>query len=783
MSLTFEPLLPSAAWLTMALTAIALWGWYVVKRPTACGRWLWVGLAGLMALGIVSVLLVLLNPIWLQPLPPPGGKPLLTILIDESKSMATPDGGSNQTRYAVASAAAGRAVDALQEEFEIRILAFAEIGKPVGVEQLKDRVPSGVITDLATPLMDGLVSDRPQGQAILLLSDGVHNAPGSVDRTLEAASTAKAWDAPVFTTTLGAAAQTNDLELRIPRSQELAFVGQSVPATIEVQQRGSVSDRVNVTLTTPDGESTTQEVKLTPGKTGDTTFIVKTAGVGMFQYQVRIEALPGEATAANNTSSFQVRVVDKPVKALVLEGKPYWDSKFLLRMLTDDPSLEVDCLVRVAPERFLWRHLKLEDSQAAVATDPAAEAAAVDPNAAVSPAAAQPAKEASGQRFERREEAEFVADGATVLQDPEKLRDYQILLLGREAENYLSGSAIDNIREWISREGGSLVCYRGSPVAEPDQKLSRLLPVKWVVGQGASSNESRFRIQVTERGDDLSWLRIGGAEGLSKLPSLATSAATDSVKPLAIVLGRGGASSSTSPVLTYQPYGTGKVVVVEGSGMWRWAFLAPEYRQLDSAYGILWQSLMRWLVSSGGLLPGEEIALQMDRVMFTAGESVTAIVLRRPQSDLQEMPNVDVHSADGQLLQSVRPIPVGDELGVYQVFAGALPVGHYELKMATTEQGAAVTKNIHFDVRPDLREQLEVSARSDLMQRIAEVSGGAVLSLDDPSELKQRFTEHIRQSRPVQYQRIAAWDRWWVLVGVLCLWTTTWGLRRRTGLI
>ena len=60
----------------------------------------------------------------------------------------------------------------------------------------------------------------------------------------------------------------------------------------------------------------------------------------------------------------------------------------------------------------------------------------------------------------------------------------------------------------------------------------------------------------------MSWLRIGGTDGLSKLPSLTPSAQTDSIKPLAVVLGRGDSDSGTSPVLTYQPYGTGKVVVL-----------------------------------------------------------------------------------------------------------------------------------------------------------------------------------------------------------------------------
>ena len=810
MTLTFEPLLPPIAWVTMAILAIALWIWYSLKRPGACGRRRWSVVMALTAAGVTAILIVLLNPIWLEPLPPPAGKPLLTILVDRSQSMATTDAAGGTTRFATAVTAAAELEESLRRRFDVRIQTFARESRPVDPDQLDASVPDGVVTDISAPLMDALVSDRPQGQAVLMLSDGVHNAPGSVDRALDAAETARAWDAPVYTSTLGGDVQVNDLEVRVPRSQELAFVGQSIPIVVELRQHGTVGDRVDVTLTDPAGEQTTQTARIQPDTTAEASFLVSPPATGLFQYQVTAAALPGEAAPANNATTFQVRVVDKPLKALVLEGKPYWDAKFLLRMLTDDPSLEVDCIVRVADERYLWRKLKLVDSVGATAaekttgdaeTGSSTDSASSD-NASTNAADNSRANEARGsdsadspdaatvaeetpavRRFERREELEFVDEVQSILQDPEKLRDYQILLLGREAETYLSETAVENIRTWIAQNGGSLVCYRGSPVAEPNQKLSRLLPVRWATGRDAANNDARFRIEITERGDDLSWLRIGGTDGLGKLPSLAPSGATESVKPLAVVLGRGDSGGSTSPALTYQPYGTGKVVVVEGSGMWRWAFLAPEYREMESAYGTLWQSLLRWLISSGGLLPGEDIALQMDRVSFTEGESVSAVVLRRQELDSAELPAVSLLDDEGQLVRTVQPIPVGEELGVYQVFIGTLPVGHYETQLITRENSQSVAKSVHFDVRPDLREQLEVSARADLMRRISEVSGGESLAVDQLSDLASKFKTHIEQSRPVQYQRSPAWDRWWVLGSVLVLWSVTWGLRRHTGLV
>lgn len=771
MTLTFEPLLPPVVWVTVTVLSVALWIVYAARRPAACRRLLWGVIMTLTAAGLASVLTVLLNPIWLEPLPPPAGKPLLTILVDQSSSMDAADGTNAISRYSVASNAIIRLIDDLKPQFDIRIQGFAEQSRSVDPADLEMAATHGRVTDIATPLMDALVADRPQGQAVLLVSDGVHNAHGDTEPAIRAAESAKTRNAPVYTATVGGDLTVNDLEIRVRRSQELAFVGQSIPVTVDLQQHGAVGSRVDVTLIDPSGQEVTRTIDIAQNSSTRTTFLITSVETGLFQYQVRTAGMPNEATTANNATTFQVRVVDKPVRALVLEGKPYWDAKFLLRMLTGDPSLEVDCIVRVSAERFLWRKLKLVKGQ-------------FSPNEDKENSDPQPVADSSATRpFERVEETEFVNDVKSILQKPDQLREYQILLLGREAEQYLSDAAVENIRTWIAQDGGSLVCYRGSPVAEPNQRLSRLLPVRWAADRAASLNESRFRIEVTERGDDLSWLRIGGPDGLGKLPSLSTSEKTESIKPLAVVLGRGKTTTGTSPVLTYQPYGTGKVVVVEGSGMWRWAFLPPNYREMESAYGTLWQSLLRWLISSGGLLPGEDVALQMDRVGFTEGESVSAVVLRRPELDSTDLPSVELLDETGQLVKTIQPIPVGEELGVYRVFIGALAVGHYQTQLKTIEGGVPVTKIVHFDVRPDLREKLEVSARSDLMQQIASVSGGEALAIDELAEIGSIFQSHLEQSRPVQYQRRTAWDRWWVLVTILVLWSVCWGLRRRTGLI
>src|SRR5262245_10710250 len=106
MQLAFEPLIPLPLWTPLAVLAAVLWVVYAVaSRHRLVGNRRIIALA-LMALAIALPLGNLLNPTWTKRLPPPAGKPLLSVLIDSTQSMAITDGASGQTRFAQATAIA-----------------------------------------------------------------------------------------------------------------------------------------------------------------------------------------------------------------------------------------------------------------------------------------------------------------------------------------------------------------------------------------------------------------------------------------------------------------------------------------------------------------------------------------------------------------------------------------------------------------------------------------------------------------------------------------------------
>jgi hypothetical protein len=380
----------------------------------------------------------------------------------------------------------------------------------------------------------------------------------------------------------------------------------------------------------------------------------------------------------------------------------------------------------------------------------------------------------------RTDEWTIQKDPGQILGDPESLRQYQIVVLGRDAEVFLTDEALGRLKKWLNQGNGSLVCFRGPPSSQISQRLGELMPVRWTPAGG----ESRFRVQLTGKGPALSWLSSGDEDALAAMPSLATVSRSESPRYLAQVWATSvsGTPGHQTPVITYQPVGNGHVVAVEGAGMWRWAFLPPQHQQRDEVYGMVWRSLIRWLVSNVGLLPSQQLALQSEKVTFQTNESAAATLLVRESQAREKPPEIEL---TGDALQEPKrfiPLPQGSTPGAFHVSFGPLPEGRYRARVL----GAAdeVSATAVFDVRGNLKERLDIPARADLMQQeVALRSGGAVLEEADPGRLAEQFDEHLVRSRPPRTAQTMAWDRWWVLLAAFTMWAGAWGLRRRSGLV
>ena len=698
----------------------------------------------------------------MEQIPPPAGKPLLTVLLDRSASMATRDAADGETRYRAGVAIATAVARELNDRYDVQLRLFAETSSPTSPEALDEKAPDGAATDLAGALQGVLEEDRPQGQAVLLLSDGIHNS-GGVDRLRQCVVKARAMAVPVYGKTIGGPAVVNDLEVSLRQPQKLTFAGQRVPLVVSLRQRGSLGAKTTLSLLRDDEVVEKRDVALKPDDAVEEVFYVSQEKSGLYRYEVRATALPNEATTVNNSAPLLLRVIDQPIRVLLLEGKPYWDTKFLVRTLSSDSSVELTSVVQLAEGRLLRRTIS---RPAPVVGQPpsAVRSDSTQPGAAVP---------------QKKDQWKIESDATKYLADAETLASYQIVILGRNAEIFLTDEALTVLRRWLAEGEGSLVCFRGPPTARISERLGELMPFRWELAP-----ETRFGMELTGPARALHWLPAEkeGGSPLTGLPSLATTSRPAAAKALSMVLAKGvvGDSGQSPPVITYHPVGTGRVVVVEGAGMWRWAFLPPDRQKQETVYGTLWQSLLHWLATHVGLMPSQRMALRTDALTFNTDENVMATLLVREWSG--EPPRVEL---SGEALDKPRTftcVPHGSYPGQYQVGLGRLAEGRYSLRVLGVDQDD-LSGRAAFDVRGRLAERLDVRAQPAVMQLIAQESGGAVMENVEPDQLAREFQRHLVRARPPRTARTMAWDRWWVLSGALLLWGAAWGLRRRSGLV
>ncbi len=762
--LTCEPLIPASLWLLLAAASIALLVTYAARRRGGITRRYWALVIGLMSGGVALVLVVLLNPTWIDPVEPPAGKPLLTLLVDESASMAVKDGPSEASRFDAVRQIAQRMQAALQGRFDVRVRSFstglAAGDAASGLEGAA--APRGVLTDIAGALSGSVEPHRPAGQAIVLLSDGIHNATPGHREVLDAVRAARAAAAPIYTFTAGRrdAPELFDRQVQIRSPQVLAYVQQKVPIIVRVREQAGPGGAVRVLLFAEGQPIDGKDITLPPRGTAEARFTVSRDTPGVYRYEARLDPAPGELVVANNLAVEFLHVVDEPIRVLLLEGKPYWDGKFLMRTLIADPVIALDSVVRMTGNRYLRRTLR--GSKAGGAGEASSRSSDEHPD-------------------DRGERWKIVETGAEVLAGVDALKDYQVLVLGRDTEVFLTDAAMAGIRRWVAEKGGALVCYRGSPAVQMREAFARMLPVQW-----DEADESRFRVHLTDEARSVRWLSDlddpPEAGLLARLPMLATTSRVDARRSAATVL----ASATTGegrerPVISCQLYGTGRVVAIEGAGMWRWAFLPPQHAEDGALYGALWQSLMRWLASDAALRPGQQLDLRSEKVVFEAGEAVWATLRMAEEVLASGPPAVELRiSGANAAIGRFVPAATGTDPGTFRVGFGRLPAGEYEAHPVGAE---AVDSVLRFDVRVPVREQLELAARPDLMERMAVDSGGAVLQQADPREVAVLFDAFTKASQPQRARRIPVWDRWYVLVGVLGVWAACWGVRRAGGLI
>jgi hypothetical protein len=523
--------------------------------------------------------------------------------------------------------------------------------------------------------------------------------------------------------------------------QDSLLPGEPGSILIRVYQAGLDGEVANITLRNGD-ESQQFPVDFQNQPVVELQLPIIEKEPGQYEFEVSLDAIGDEAELANNVQTVFCEVVERRIRVLILEGQPYWDTKFLAQSLRKDERIELTQITQV--------------------------------------------------NFEKQETIVSRGEGASpaVPQAPADWSGYDIVVLGRGMEHVLSVEAARNLVQFVADAGGHVVLARGLPydrgIAE-GQDLAAVLgilePVVW-----GDEQLPQATVELTSSGQATPWLSpvnmgIDAAQAFERLAGFELTESIQREKPGTLVLARahigGGPTDTGSPAIVRMPYGKGTVIGILGEGSWRWSLLPPEDQDLRGFYDMLWSNLIRWLALGGDFPPGEQVSLQLSRTSARLGDEFIVDVAYKHEPLEGTSPKLEVVGPAGTAVDvALHELP-----GAFPRYRATLTptaTGVHEVRLSAPGMNPAEVSR-KFNVYDINLERLHTAVNPTPLRILAEHSGGRFLGTDEMSELLSYLERHLASlEMPPTLEYI--WDRGAILTLLLVWMGIEWITRRALGL-
>jgi hypothetical protein len=709
------------------------------RTSAACERRVRFGLVALRAGSVLVLVALALNLGGWRRLTRANEKEWM-ILVDRSASMTTRD-VEGRSRWEAALALARQAKAEAPDTAKLRIVPFdTQLGEAIQDVTRAAPEPAGKGTDMNRAMHELL--DRYQGggrelAGVAVLSDG-RQTVGRL--SWDAARRAVARGVGVTAVPLGGSVPRRDLQVNAVRRHLVAHRGQRLKIKAKVGNSNLGDIKTAVKLSGPDGKTVDEATLVLTNDTNvEVVFNAAPTNSGQVEYRVEAPVWPDETLTRNNADRVTVSVLEQPIRVLLVEGTPYWDSKFLAQLLRLQTNIAISAIYRVSAERSMR----------------------IDAN---------------GARPTGRADEAFPSDAAS-------LAAYDLIVFGRGVEYFLDAPRVALVKSFLREQGGAVIFSRGRPYHGGSfPEMEAIEPVEWGEALGAE-----FRWQPTAEGEAaglFDGLLPGRSDPIwARLPPMRSANGCRRVKAFTTVMVEGrsvavGGVESVFPVVVTMRHGRGLVVAINGEGLWQWDFFAsPESKAL---YEDFWMQLMQWTVTYSDFLPGYSYALRVGSRIAAPGDSVRIRVSHRGGGPRAGRLEAVVNGPSGR--QSLAPAALAGQEDRWETAFQVDSPGIYTVAAMDADGERMLAPAEEVEVPPPPGEQDECSADPEYLAKFADESGCRLL----PASLWKEWVAGVKPADPGDAQAESVWesrwDRAWVLLLLVGLLGSEWYLRRRNGL-
>lgn len=753
MQLMFEPMWswPAVVLTTLALIAFVIYTYRLQTAAFSAGRRH--VLLGLKLLAVALIVFSMLRPV-LRFSETSDNRAQLLVVADVSRSMNTPDGPAQQTRWQAVQQDLQRQSSrwkTIAEKITVRQFEFDKELRPARAELKEADGDFTAIGQTLESLLREVRQERTLG--VLLLTDGAQRAvpPFDVD-PMSAARKLALEQAPIYPVGYGATAlssSTTDLALQDLLIDPVVFEKKRVPLKVQLRAYGAARQRVTLRVLVEDraGKGIGESGELVPApfsanstvqtevtirgdsdtQTVDLSFIPQRPG----EWKVGVEAIPldGELLTRNNQVETIITVRQGGLRVAYFDtARP---EQYFLRMVNGADKIQLD-----------WYEVRRGRFRDKTRIDPAI--------------------------FERGNYDVFILGDvpADVIGLP---------LLTRLADRVQEGAGLMMLGGLENYSTGG---YGNSPLADllpvfmtpaparntgPDltQQITGPQPMvptetglKRYVMQLASSEKNRA-----------AWGKLAPLVGVTKLQPK-----TDLVEVWA-------QTNEGLPLLCATEVGRARVAAFGGDTTYQWVL-----HDQGVEHQRFWRQMILWLARKEAD-SDQAVWAKVDPRNFVPGSPATIEFGARDetgQSIEDATFTVEVRKPDGT--PSTVAVRKSGTQSLAE-FPETQQAGDYWVRVSASRNGAALglDATTRFIVDPRDLELDSPNADYETLRKLAELTGGQLLKPED----LDGFIERISQLKLEDLTRVTMlplWDNWWLLLAFVLVMTLEWTCRKRWGL-
>lgn len=599
-------------------------------------------------------------------------------------------------------------------------------------------------TSLDQPLRDVLGSNAA-GTAIILLTDGQHNAAGSPE--LLATELGKS-STPVFTVGYGQETPPVDISLLAVQVPEAVFPGDHAEGTVAIQDNlpaglkatASISYQNKVLWQQPfetQGQGTRRMDFHFPAEalagSGETAAL-NGQTQRMLDVQVKLDNDPTrqDRIYQNNQQSLAIHLLTRRRKVLILDGRPRWETRYLHNHFERDERWEVS---------FAFDDL---------GSVPSTTVQAVFPKSA------------------------------------DEMNAFDLVILGDLRSEALTEPQHHMLRQFVEQRGGGLIMLdgqRGHLQAWRETSASSLIPVSW--GKPISGITS-FSYKLTDFGITLPALRLSDSASANlhlwqQLPQAFWCASAQPLADATVVGELQAKDQSAIPALVWRRMGAGSVLWMGTDEFWRW-----RYEVADMHHQRFWMQVASWIAAPPFHIEDDQLSLGTDRLRYREGDTAELRVRLRKEAGIHSTESskgqLRAHlQRDGKPMATINLEPDPAHGGVFRAITGSLPSGAYTL---TVSEGSAQPHSLalSFEVQSSTSQEWgNLVLNRPLLESMAQNSSGKFLRENDIAQLPALLKQLDRSETRVRETML--WSSWWWFGVVIALLTIEWLLRKRWRLV